>query len=354
MDYQNKLRESAARAVKMGNIFDRFGYSKSGVLGSYLKNGTWRKGDLDFRNLVNFLWLEDRIPESESIDGYSDRIFVNCTIASKHLFVNNDVVFLNCLFTRTNLLFEKASTTAILYNCNLRDTNIVVDVFSSHVSIEFSQMYSSTINKKLGEVNIKLSSAEMCNFSNINFIKEQNMKKCNIKNSNVFSSTLLACKALEGNNISLSMLTNCTLNDTSVFNSVCNSVSSKDSSMNSVVWRNGRFDDGEWRGGKWISGTWNRGTIYLSVFFGDGDVVQATGKRIKKVKSDETPRGRVSEGLVTHVSPDVVIKEFKKAGFIVKQMKIGSSMYGGEIVVLVKKDDKEKFYQIMHQIKSVK
>lgn len=351
-NYKEKIREKARVAADMGNKFKQIGYSSGKVVGSFLKNGTWYNGSLEFGTLINFLWLYNKIDSGESLDGYKNRIFINCTFDPSELEINNEVYFLNCSFTKIKIEITEKSPKVYFHNCTIKNIHIDITHFVPTVTISLSQIKESVLEisqlglNKAGLI-IEKSAIDSCFIKNAYSLLDQTIKNSIIVGSNMARCSLTGSDIL-GTFVSFSTLNNCTSTESDVVESICNRTVLKESTASSVLFKNGLFKNSTWYGGKWVSGTWERSMIKLIPIMGEHKNIALTARPIKR---KEKPEPVKHNGLfMVNTNPNEVLAKLKGAGFIVKDHTSQPMIYGGDIVVIGKKGDEstKKFNQIMN------
>lgn len=320
------LEIQVEKAREAGNIIGSYGVSKDSFIGDFLKNGTWKEGDLGNTVLIDFLWLGGCISRFTKPKRH---IFINCTFRVRHQTIYKRSYFINCKIENSSLVFDNIYDVLFLYNC----------------SIDNSYIHSST-GETYGLCYVEMCEARNSTFSSGTKLNNVYASNCKLTYSKVLESNLINSD-IRQSNINKSDLFNCTIASTQinrshtksgilfsclVENSVCEKIDSTDCDHKNVVWINGTFGVGKWYAGIWRGGVWEQGYIKLLV----------SGKSVHKS----------SELVFSKISPIELIKVLRKEGIIVKLEPLVNEYdtFSSTIIVILTPKTREKFREIIKSI----
>lgn len=237
-----KSRELAQNALKLGNKFKSFGFSEK--TGHYLKNGTWLHGNIEHQTLINFLLKGKEI-------GYSveeKRYFVNCTINTPKIEIDNDAEFSYCKIT------------------NSKNVSCVCDVSIDFLNCQIERSFihcTRPLDYQQGGTHINKSIVQHSQLLYIN-VESTNLYNCSLKSCITDYSQFDQC-TINQSSIEYSNLISGQINDCKISNSVIRGGIYKKCTAVGNIWYDGTFVDGTWISGYWKGGKWMSGIIKIYI-----------------------------------------------------------------------------------------
>lgn len=261
---KSKIEEYALEALKNGNKFETYGrdFNKGG---SFLANGTWKKGELKHSSLINFLWLDGTTIENSDIFEGSSYLFINCTFKSKKLILVRRSNFYSCIIqTKIDFIPSKYNSErghVVFYQSTISNSNLFSKKLPpSNSYVKFCLIENSSIHgiPNVGSSDIRQSQI------NKTTIENSSTKNCTFENCEVSDSSIEKSK-ISQSKIRLSQIGNSTLISSLISYSVCTNSKSTGCDFYSVVWRSGTFENSTWRSGIWLDGTWKSGVLVVKI-----------------------------------------------------------------------------------------